>query len=179
MSIISLWLPVLVSAGIVWICSALVWTILPWHKKDYSKTNDEEAVRAALKGNSPGLYMVPHCTDPASQAAAKDKYEEGPNAFITVAPNGWPKMGGKLAMSFAYNVLVGIVCAYFVTRTLTADADYLAVFRIAGTVAFCSYGLAYFQDSIWFSRPWSLTAKTLFDSLLYGMLTGGVFGWLV
>jgi hypothetical protein len=178
MNIISLWLPVLVSAGVVWICSALVWTVLPWHKKDYSKTNDEEAVRAALKGNSPGMYMVPYCKDPASQAAAREKYEEGPNALITVAPNGWPQMGGKLVMSFFYNLLVGIVCAYFVSRTLAPDAEYLAVFRIAGAVAFCSYGLAYIQESIWFFKPWSLTAKSLFDALLYGMLTGGVFGWL-
>ena len=171
-------MPILVSAVLVWIASALVWTVLPWHKKDYSKTNDEEAVRAAIKGLSPGLYSVPHCSDQAQMEAARPRLEEGPVAFITVAPNGWPAMGGRMAQSFLYYVLVGIICAYVVTRTLGADADYLTVFRIAGTVAFCSYGLAGIPDSIWFSKPWPFTGKVMFDALLYALLTGGTFGWL-
>ena len=81
-------------------------------------------------------------------------------------------------MSFLYNVFVGILCAYFVSRTVAPDASYLAVFRVAGTTAFIAYGIAYIQDSIWFGRPWSLTAKTTFDSLLYALATGGAFGWL-
>ena len=50
MSILDLWMPILVSAAIVWIFSALVWMVFPWHKSDFAKTVDEEAVRAALKG---------------------------------------------------------------------------------------------------------------------------------
>ena len=88
-------------------------------------------------------------------------------------------MGGKLAMRFGYNVLVGVVCAYFVSRTLVPDAEYLAIFRISGAVAFTAYGMAYVQDSVWFGRPWSTTLKTFFDALIYAALTGGVFGWLV
>ena len=87
-------------------------------------------------------------------------------------------MGGKLLLMFVYNLLVGILCAYFVSRTSAPGADYLAIFRIAGTVAFTAYGFAYIQESIWFGRPWSLTAKNLLDALIYGLLTGGTFGWL-
>ena len=47
MSIPDLWLPILVSAVIVWIASALIWMALPWHKNDFAKTSDEEGVRAA------------------------------------------------------------------------------------------------------------------------------------
>ena len=53
------------------------------------------------------------------------------------------------------------------SRRQQPDAAYLAVFRIAGI-----------PDSIWFGRPWSQTAKNLFDALLYSLLTGGAFGWL-
>jgi hypothetical protein len=28
------------------------------------------------------------------------------------------------------------------------------------------------------ARPWSVTAKNLFDGLLYALVTGGTFGWL-
>ncbi len=180
MGIVSLWLPILVSAIITFIASAAVWTVLPWHKSDYKKTNDEEGVRSALKGADPGLYTVPHCADAAAlqDEEVRQKFVDGPQAFITVVPNGVPQMGPKLAMSFLYNVFVGVLCAYIVSRTLDAEASYLAVFRISGTVAWIAYGIAFIQDSVWFGKPWSVTAKNLLDALIYGLLTGGVFGWL-
>lgn len=175
----SLWLPIIVSAVIVFIGSALVWMVLPWHKTDFRKTRDEEGVRAALKGSEPGYYMLPYCVDPAElkNEEVANKYREGPLAYITVIPSGMPTMGPKLVMSFVYNLVVGALCAYMVSRTV-AGGDYLHVFRVAGTTAFIAYGIAYLQDSIWFGRPWSLTAKNLLDALLYGLLTGGAFGWL-
>jgi hypothetical protein len=72
-----------------------------------------------------------------------------------------------------------VLSAYVVTRTLAPDAEYLAIFRIAGTVAFIANGIAVIPESIWFGRPWTMTAKNLLDALIYGLLTGGVFGWLV
>ena len=169
------------AAVIAFIASAAVWTVLPWHKSDYKKAYDEEGVRHALKGADPGLYTVPHCPDPASlqDEEVRQKFIDGPQAFITVVPNGLPQMAPKLVMSFLYNVLVGVLCAYFVSRTLDAEASYLAVFRISGTVAWIAYGIAYIQDSIWFGRPWAITMKALMDALIYGLLAGGVFGWLV
>ncbi len=180
MGIIDLWMPIVVSAGLVWVVSAIVWMVLPWHKTDFSKPGDEEAVRSALKGSAPGYYMVPFHMDPKElkDEAVAQKYVEGPQAFITVLPNGMPAMGPKLVMSFLFYLLVGITCAYFVGRTVGPDGSYLAAFRIAGTTAFTAYGLAYFQESIWFGRPWSLTAKSLLDAFIYGLVTGGVFGWL-
>ena len=101
-----------------------------------------------------------------------------PQAYVTVVPSGLPKMGGKLVMMFGYNLLVAIVCAYMVSRTLPADADYLTIFRVSGTVAFIAYGMAYVQESVWFGRQWSSTVQTFLDALIYAVLTGGVFGWL-
>ena len=180
MGIAALWMPILVSAVLVFIASAMIWTVLPWHKSDYKKTSDEDAVRSALSGSEPGLYMLPHCTDPAElkNPDVAQKFVDGPQGFITIIPNGMPVMGSKLVMSFLNNVFVGVLCAYLVSRTVAPDADYLTVFRIAGTTAFIAYGIAYLQDSIWFGRPWSLTVKNLFDALIYAMLTGGAFGWL-
>lgn len=179
MTIMSLWLPILVSAVVVFIAGAVIWMVMPWHKPDWSKTADEEAVRAALKSTEPGMYTLPHC-DPAQfkDPAMQQKFKEGPQAYITVVPNGLPQMGGKLIMMFIYNLLVAVLCAYFVSRTLAAGADYLSVFRIAGAVAFIAYGVAYIQESVWFGRSWSMTLKTFLDALIYGALTGGVFGWL-
>jgi hypothetical protein len=180
MTILDLWMPILASAVLVFVLSAMVWMVFPWHKTDFRRPKDESSLRAALSGYAPGFYLIPYHTNPkelADPEVAK-KYEEGPQAYVTVIPNGMPNMGPKLILSFVYYLLVGVLCAYFVSRTAGPDADYLEVFRIAGTTAFAAYGIAYVQESIWFGRPWSLTAKGMLDGLLYGLVTGGAFGWL-
>lgn len=180
MTIMSLWLPIIVSAAVIFIAGAVIWMGMPWHKKEWQKTPDEEAVRSALRGCQPGIYTVPNCTDQSQfkNPDMQQKFIDGPQAFITVVPSGLPKMGGKLVTMFGYNLVVAIVCAYVVSRTLAPGADYLAIFRISGTVAFIAYGMAYVQESIWFGRQWSSTAMTFLDALIYALLTGGIFGWL-
>ena len=180
MGIIDLWMAILVASVLAWTMSALVWMVFGWHKHDYAKTRDEDAARAALRGMSPGLYNVPHAVDQKDMAKPElqKKMQEGPIAMIAIMPAGMPKMGVMLALSFLFNILVSVLCAYMVSRTLTADASYLQVFRIAGTTAFAAYGFAYIQESIWFGRPYSVTARNLLDALLYALVTGGAFGWL-
>ncbi len=180
MSIAALWLPILVATVIVFIAGAVIWMVMPWHKASWRKTGGEEGVRAALKDSAPGVYPIPSAMldERAAEPETMAKLEEGPVAFITVVPSGKQTMGSKLGLNFAYNLFVAILCAYMVSRTLTAAAGYLDVFRIAGTTAFIAYGVAYVQESIWFGRPWSMTAKSFLDALIYGLLTGGVFGWL-
>jgi len=84
-----------------------------------------------------------------------------------------------MVLMFCYFVFVPVLCAYFVTRTVAPDADYLGVFRVAGCVAWIANGVAHIPESVWFGRPFSSTVKALFDALIYGLLAGGVFGWLV
>ncbi len=180
MTIISLWLPIVVSAVVVFIAGSIIWMAMPWHRNDWSKTPDEERVRAALASTDPGHYTVPNIADREQfkDPDVKQKLIDGPQAYITVIPSGEPQMGGKLLLMLLYNLLVAVFCAYVVSRSLSAGAEYLAVFRIAGTTAFLAYGMAYIQESIWFGRSWSMTAKNFLDALIYAVLTGGIFGWL-
>ena len=181
MSIMTLWQPILLSAILAFVAGSVIWMIMPWHKGEWQKTSDEEGARAALRGLAPGQYSLPYCPDQSKleDPDMQQKFQDGPIAYITVLPSGLPVMGSKLIMMFAWNVLVAIVCAYMVSRTAAPDADYLAIFRISGTVAFVAYGMAYVQESVWFGRPWSATLKTFLDAMIYALLTGGVFGWLV
>ena len=87
-------------------------------------------------------------------------------------------MGPKMLSMFLYFLFIAGLSAYFVSRTMAPDADYLAVFRVAGAVAFIANSVALVPESIWFERPWSMTVKNFIDALIYGLLTGGVFGWL-
>jgi hypothetical protein len=68
-------------------------------------------------------------------------------------------------------------------RTLAQMIDEAAkqrasVFRIVGFTAFVAYAMALPQASIWYRRNWRMTFTGRFDGLVFGLLTGGVFGWL-
>ncbi|HXV85977.1 MAG TPA: hypothetical protein VD793_04725 [Gemmatimonadales bacterium] len=175
----SLWLPILLSAVLVFAASALVWMALPHHKTDWKALPNEDAVRAALKGAAPGQYSLPFVAnmDLSKDPAAAKKFEEGPVAHVTVMPAGPIQMGGPMARSFVYYLVVATGVAYVTGRTLDPGAEYLTVFRLAGTTAWFAFGLGVIPDSIWFGRPWSSTLKHLADSLLYALLVAGVFGW--
>ncbi|MFC2084226.1 hypothetical protein ACFLS9_04140 [Bacteroidota bacterium] len=181
-TIVSLWLPILLSAVVVWIASFVVWTILPHHKSDFKSFPDEESTRNSLKPQnlSPGQYNIPHVP---SRESLKDeefrkKFEDGPVGFFTVLPSKLPDMGKPMVQSFLYFLIVGFIVAYIASRTISGTADYLAVFRVVGTVTWLAYGTGVVLDSIWFGRPWGFTIKHLLDSLFYGLLTAGIFGWL-
>ena len=180
--ILSLWLPILVSAVLVFAVSSVIHMFLKYHNTDFAKLPNEEAFREAVRPlNLPtGQYVIPHETDNQKRQSQefKDKCEEGPVAFLNVLPNEVPKMGGPLIQWFLYAVVVGIFAAYITGRAVPPGGDYLEVFRFAGCTAFIGYSLALVQGSIWMSRPWSVTLKSLFDGLIYGLLTAGTFGWL-
>ena len=74
--------------------------------------------------------------------------------------------------------MVGIFAAYVGHLALGVGAEYRAVSRVVGCVAFMGYAVAIWQNSIWYKRRWSTTLKNTFDGLVYGLVTGGTFGWL-
>ena len=129
---------------------------------------------------APGHYTMPHCVDPKELAneEVKAKFEKGPVAFVTVLPSGVPAMGKQLVAWFLFCLAVSLVAAYLAGRTLTPGADYLAVFRIAGTAAFLGHAGSVATESIWKGMPWRISIKHMVDGLIYALLTGGVFGWL-
>ena len=178
----SLILPVLLSAALVWIASALIWTVLPWHKKDYSPLPDEAGTVANLAAQdlAPGQYMVPHAGSPEAmkEERVRKAFEEGAAGFITILPRGIPNMGPNMALSAVFNIAVAVLVAYVAYLTLAPDAGYMTVFRVTGVVAWMAYGVGTVQDAIWFGRPWSSVCKGFGDALIYGLLTGGAFGWL-
>ena len=178
----ALWLPILLSATAVWVASALFWTVMPHHKSDWGKLPDEDAARQALtpQGLVPGQYSIPYALthEDLQDPETIRKFEEGPVGILTVMPSGTPTMGSKITLSFVFYLVISTIVAYLVSRTLDAGADYLAVFRVTGTVAWLAYGTATVPDAIWFGRPWSGIVKGLLDALVFGLLTAGFFGWL-
>jgi hypothetical protein len=177
----ALWLPILLSAVIVFVASSITHMLLSYHQSDYQQLPDEDKVRASLRGANlkPGLYIFPHCTHKEMKSAATmEKLKEGPVGMLVVRPNGPPAMGQFLGQWFVYCLLIGLFVAYLTGRTLGPGTHYLAVFRVAGTAAFLAYGVGNLSNGIWKGQPWSMTIKESLDGLLYGLLTAGTFGWL-
>ena len=176
----SLWAPILVSAVVVFAASAILHMVLPYHRSDFRKVEAEDALMESLRklGVTPGNYMMPHAESPAAMKdpAFIEKKKRGPVAVLTVMRE--PSMGVSLAQWFVYCLVISVFAAYIAGRALGPGAEYLSVFRFAGASAFAAYGLALWQNSIWYKIAWSTTLKSNVDSLIYGLLTGGVFGWL-
>jgi len=180
--VMSLWMPIVLSAVIVFVASSIVHMLLPFHRNDYQQVPKEDEVMGSLRPFNipPGDYMVPRA---GSMEAMKkpeflDKLKAGPVIVMTVIPNGPMSMGQSLIQWFVYLILVSATAAYMTGRALPAGAHYLAVFRFAGCASFLGYSFALMQNSIWYRRKWSTTLKSMLDGFVYGCLTAGTFGWL-
>ena len=128
----------------------------------------------------PGDYAVPHAGSPEGMKKPEfiEKMKKGPIVLMTIAEGGPPSMGTSLLLWFLYSVLVSLFAAYIASRAVAPGAHYLTVFRMVGCTAFMGYSLALLQNSIWYKRNWGTTLKSIFDGLVYGLLTAGTFGWL-
>lgn len=180
--VVSLWLPILLSAVIVFVASSIIHMMLGYHKADYRKVPFQDDVQEALRKFNipPGDYMLPRCDTMAEMKspAFVEKMKKGPVAVMTVMPSGEWGMGPQLAGWFIYCLVVGVFAAYLSSHVLVPGAPYRVVFRVVGTVAFCGYALALPQFSIWYRRSWRTTLVSMFDGLVYACLTAGTFGWL-
>jgi hypothetical protein len=178
----ALWLPILLSAVMVFVASSILHMVLPLHRSDYRKVPSEDAVMEALRKFNipPGDYLMPRPATPKDMGAPAfiEKMTKGPVALMTVMRSGPPSMVGQFVQWLVYCVVVGVFAGYISGRALGPGAHYLAVFRFAGCTAFVGYGLALWQDTIWYKRAWTITLKYTIDSLVYGLLTAGTFGWL-
>jgi len=181
-SLSALWLPILLSAVIVFAASSLIHMAPLWHKNDFPRMPREEEVLAALRPLAipPGDYFLPLPRSRAEMRSPEfqDKLTKGPVAVMTVMPNGMFNMTRNLVQWFLFVVVAGFFVAYITSRALPVGAPYPRVFQIAGATAFIGYALALCELSIWYRRSWSLTLKAAFDGLIYASLTAGTFGWL-
>jgi hypothetical protein len=181
--ITSLWLPILVSAVLVFVASSVIHMFMTYHRNDYATLPNEDRAQDALRALNiePGEYMLPYSGSPENMRseAYQAKVKKGPIVMMTVIRPGMVfNMGPQLTQWFAYSLLVSIVAAYLAGRVLPVSADYLQVFRVTGTVTFACYSMGLMQRAIWFSQSWTSTLKSMFDGFLYALLTAGAFGWL-
>lgn len=180
---LSLWLPILIAAVLVFVASSVIHMFLNWHRNDFRSVSDEDGVMDALRGFdlAPGNYLIPRAE--SMEVMRSDEFQarakRGPTMFMTVLRPGDPSaMGKQFVQWFAYCLVVGLFAAYVTGLALGPGAQYMAVFKVASTTAFMGYALAHAQDAIWMSQGWPATLRSMLDGLIYALLTGGTFGWM-
>src|SRR5262245_29076756 len=125
----SLWIPILVSAVIVFVASSIIHMVLPYHRGDLRKLPKEDEIMAALRPFNipPGDYGMPCAGSPSGmkQPEFVEKIKAGPVAIMTVHPTGQMSMGSSLIQWFIYCVVVSIFAAYLSAHAVKLGAHYL------------------------------------------------------
>ena len=176
-----LWLPILVATVLVFVASNLVWMVLPHHKKDTQRLPDEAAALEVLgkQGLAPGLYRFPWAEmNEMKNPEVVAKFARGPVGLLTVLPSGPYNMGKSMGAWVAYLVVMGVLIACIAERLLPPGALYPQVFRRVGALAILAYAAGNVPNAIWWGKPWSNVWREVLDSIVYGLLTAGAFGWL-
>jgi len=180
--LVSLWLPIVLSAVGVFLLSSVLHMVTGWHKSDYRTVPNEDRVMDTIRplGIPPGDYMMPRpeSTQQMRSPAFAEKFKKGPVMMFTIMPGGSTAMGKQLSQWFLFSVIVGIFAAVVAGSALPPGASSRGVFHFAGLTTFVAYTLALWPMSIWYRRSWITTIKATVDGLIYALLTAGVFAWL-
>jgi hypothetical protein len=176
---LSLWIPMILAAIVVWFWSFLSWAALDLHSRDTGKLPDEDAVMSALRQHNvpPGAYLFPKVTHKNSkEPEIKAKLERGPMGRLTVM--GPFNVPGNLLATLGVYMLTSMLIGYVAAEALPRGAGGLKVFQIIGTVGVLTYGFASLPDMIWFQGRTHAKVMCVIDGLVQGLATGLVFALL-
>ncbi|MFO0832914.1 MAG: hypothetical protein U0637_13865 [Phycisphaerales bacterium] len=174
------WLPILASAGLCWIASALLWMVLPVHKNDFKNPGDKENTIldfVRTLGLAPGMYWVPYCDHGADRKNPEKiaKMKTGPFAGLVVMA-GVPNMGRSLGLWILNLLLIGFGIAYVAgSAGVKPDSTYWHLFKVVGIMAFMIHAGNALTLSIWMGMPWGQLPGRIIDAVVYGALTAGSF----
>ena len=180
-SLMSLWLPIVLSGVALFFASFIAWTKLPHHKSEWKGLPDELSVTGTLRSTNvpPGQYMFPHCPPEQMQSEEfKRRAEAGPNGTLTIWP-GRPNMGVNMLCTVLFFLIANFVIAYLAAMVLPPitppSDDRWRVFRFVGTAGVLTYGTANILNGIWFGRK---MVADIVDGIAYGLITGLIFALL-
>jgi hypothetical protein len=176
-SLLSLLLPIGLSAVALFFTSFVSWMVLQLHKHDWKKLPDEDKFLAGVNGCPlpEGSYMFPGAQNPAEMNSDeyKRKYEAGPRGIMTILPR--VNMGKNLAITFVLYLVVSTLVGYLASLALHPGAEFRHVFRFVSTTAVVTFLTAIVQHAIWF-RP--RIVGHVIETVLFAIVMGSIFGAL-
>ena len=180
-SLLSLWLPILISAALVYVAAFVLNAALPLHSKDFVKLPNEDAIMDALRAQEAqrGQYMFPgvESREEWNSPEWKEKANRGPVGILFIVRPG-TSMSRQLIFEALFSLAVATAAGYVGTASLGPGTPYLEVFQVVGTAAFLAHSAGHITHAIWYGFSWKVTWIRVLEGLFYGALTAGVFGWL-
>jgi len=180
--LLALWLPILVSAVLVFVASSLIHMVFKWHLPDYRHLSNEDAVGEAIRAGSagPGLYVLPYCKDMKDMAdpAFVARYERGPVGMLILRQPGKPQIGPQLLKWFALSLGIAACAALAAVQSVGLGASAHNAGHLIGVISFLAYGAGSVTGGIWHGMPWIVVLKDLLDALIYATLSALAFWWL-
>ena len=111
-TLLSLWLPILLSAVGVFLVSSIIHMVLQYHNNDFIKVPEEDEFMEALRKFSvpPGDYVVPYAGGSKELKSPEfmDKQKKGPLGFFTLMEYKSSSMVKSLIHWFIYCIVVGV-----------------------------------------------------------------------
>jgi hypothetical protein len=137
-TIASLWLPILLSAVLVFVASFVLHMLVPFHRSDYRTLPNEDQVMDTLRQFAipPGDYMAPSAGSPSAMRDPKflEKMTRGP-------------------------VVVSLLAALATSVAFEPGADHRDIVHFSALIAFIGYCVAMWQLSIWYRRSRATTLR--------------------
>jgi hypothetical protein len=178
--LLSLWLPILLSAAAVWIVSLIVWMALPHHKGDFLGLPDEDGFMDYIRksGIKPGNYAFPDARGRAAMQSEKVQkaWQEGPVGHLSV----WQTpltMGGKLVATFIVYLVVSTLIAYLTRVALPGAPPFTRVFQVATTAGILAYCFSFIPNALWWGSYKRTIIANFIDGIIYGAIIGAIFAW--
>lgn len=161
----------LLAGVIIFIWSAISWTVLPWHMMTLHSFKNEAAVAHAITANAPhsGVYMMP--------MQETVPYTNQPMIFASVHLEGVTPMHRAII----FQLLIQFVSAFIVTWLLMQAAN-LTYWRKVGFVVVFALGAAIIGNLPywnWFSFDTAYTLVEVGDIVIGWFLAGLVLAKIV
>jgi hypothetical protein len=180
-SLVSLWLPILLSGAAVWIVSALVWMALPHHKGDFIGLPDEDGFMEYMRtsGIKPGNYAFPDCRGREAMKSEKVQraWKEGPIGHLGV----WKApltMGDKMVATCIVYLVVSTLIAYLAGVAVPRGAPFGKVFQVAATAGILAYCFSFIPNAVWWGSYRRTILANFVDGIAYGLITAAIFAVL-
>jgi len=174
-------LAILIASVAVFFASSMMWMVLPHHRKDFKFLEEKESgYTDAIKSLDlkPGLYMYPGCDHSKSQSderksEIKKRWDAGPWGVLTIY-EGKPNFGMNLLKTFLAFLAITIFVAYITGIGVAPGADYMHVFRIAGTTAILGHCMGGLCGSFFMGKPTRFIITDFIDGVVYALITAGI-----
>lgn len=86
--------------------------------------------------------------------------------------------GKNLGLTFVFYLVTAVFVGYLGTLALKPGAGFSKVFQVTGTAAILAHCFAFMPNNIWFGTPKRAILMDVLDGVVYGLITGAVFGAL-